>query len=103
MTDQVSAHTTTWSLEGRFDAHETAEFRGRFDAFVDAGGRWLQVDMSGTNFIDSTGLAELVRAMKRLRTADGDVTLLRPSPPTTVILELTRLDAAFTIVRDAAA
>lgn len=99
---QVEAAAATWSIDGRFDAHETAAFRERFDAFVDEGGLWLHIVMKQTSFVDSSGLAELVRSMKRLRTLGGDVTLVDPSPPTTVILELTRLNTAFTIVREAA-
>jgi len=53
--------------------------------------------MSRTVFIDSTGLAELVRVMKRSRQLGGDLTLRNPSEPVSVILELTAFDRAFVI------
>lgn len=83
-------------LEGRFDAHEAAPFRELVDGVLENSAN-LSVVLTAVDFVDSTALAELVRAMKRCREAGGDLTLVRPSDPVRVILELTRLDAAFTI------
>ncbi len=83
-------------LSGRFDAHEVADFRARFDALVPPATA-LDVDLSDVNFIDSSALAELVRGLKHCRQAGGDLRLLQPSSPVRVILELTGLDKAFEI------
>ena len=94
------------------DAFTKVEVVGRFDAFEVEGfdvvvGPLLQddaahviVDLSQVEFVDSSALAALVRSMKRAREVGGDVVLHNPSEPVTVILELTRLDAAFDITRD---
>lgn len=97
--DKAAANETdaTVHLRGRFDAFEVEEFRASLEALQTKGATRISVDLSAVSFIDSTGLAELVRAMKRCRTAGGDLTLLTPSDPVQVILELTRLDAAFDI------
>ncbi len=83
-------------LQGRFDAHEAESFREIVDGIL-ANSASLSVVLTAVDFVDSTALAELVRAMKRCREAGGDLILVKPSDPVRVILELTRLDAAFTI------
>lgn len=85
------------ALNGRFDAFETEAFRATVDALLAADATSISLDLSEVHFIDSSGLAELVRAMKHCREAEGELFLLRPSDPVVVILELTRLDAAFEI------
>ncbi len=84
-------------LNGRFDAHETDAFRATFDGLNDDGIHHITVGLGDVEFLDSTALAELVRGMKRCRENGGDLVLSSLSDPVRVILELTRLDAAFTI------
>ncbi len=85
------------ALVGRFDAHEAPAFREHIDAAIADGATGLRVGLADVEFVDSTALAELIRAMKHCRERGGDVVLLTPSDPVRVILELTKLDAAFTI------
>ena len=89
-------------LHGRFDAHEAPQLRAWIDDQLLREQHRLTVDLSDVDFIDSTALAELVRGMKRARLAGGDLELARPSETVRVILELTRLDAAFSIVESGA-
>ncbi len=83
-------------LQGRFDAHEAPAFRETVDAILQQTAD-LRVGLSKVEFVDSTALAELVRAMKHCREAGGDLVLVSPSDPVRIILEFTKLDAAFTI------
>ena len=85
-------------LVGRFDAHEVGDFNTIIDDHLGRGICHFRVDLADVNFVDSTGLAALVRAMKRSRERGGDVVLVHPSDPVRVILELTCLDVAFVIV-----
>ena len=86
------------SLAGRFDAHEADSFKEQMLAKIDGGESNIGVDLAGVNFLDSTALASLTSGMKRCREAGGDLVLMNPSDPVRVILELTRLDRAFSIV-----
>jgi anti-sigma B factor antagonist len=88
---------STFALAGRFDAHEVAGFRGALEPSLHEHGTRINLDLTNVIFIDSTALAELVRAMKQARLHDGDVVLVGLSDPVRVILELTRLDRALTI------
>lgn len=89
--------TAALALDGRFDAFETEGFRAAFDELLAAGHTTVSVDMAGVQFIDSSALAELVRAMKHCREQGGELIIAEPSDPVRVILELTKLDAAFEI------
>lgn len=84
-------------LSGRFDAHEAPSFREEVDRALAGGVTTLHVALTDVEFVDSTALAELIRGMKHCREAGGDLVLVEPSAPVRVILELTKLDAAFTI------
>lgn len=84
-------------VTGRFDVHEVPSFRAAVEPLATSGVGDLAIDLSETVFIDSAGLAELIRAMRRCRERGADLVLDRPSQPVLIILELTRLDQAFTI------
>lgn len=101
LTTTQNGDTAIIGLTGRFDAFEVDEFRTVLETLHENKVHTIAVDLSGVVFIDSTGLAELVRGMKRCRTVGGDLTLSAPSNPVQVILELTRLDAAFEITAPA--
>lgn len=46
------------------------------------------VDLSGLSFIDSSGVAALVRTQQQMAAADHDLTLARPSHPVSRVFEL---------------
>jgi anti-sigma B factor antagonist len=58
----------------------------------------LVVDLGGTEFIDSTGLGVLVRALKRLRHHGGELVVRSPRPNARKVLAITCLDRVMTIV-----
>lgn len=87
-------------LSGRFDAFETEAFRAIIDGLLEEPNSTLSIDLRNVHFIDSSGLAELVRGMKHCRERDGELILRGLSDSVRVILELTRLDAAFEIRAD---
>lgn len=85
------------TLAGRFDAFETELFRSTIEGLFEHGASTVFVDLASISFADSSALAELVRVHKRCRDLGGELVIVSPSDPVTVILELTRLDAAFRI------
>jgi anti-sigma B factor antagonist len=52
----------------------------------------IVVDLSGTEFIDSSGLGALVSCLKKARQAGGDLRITGPTPHVQTVLELTNLD-----------
>ncbi len=95
--DDGSTGRTTVATTGRLDAHEAPRVADALAGLLAAGVHDIALDLSGTIFIDSTGLAELVRAMKNARSNGGDLVLVEPSEPVRVILELTAFDKAFNV------
>lgn len=85
-------------LGGRFDAFETEAFREAVDRLLAGDANTLTIDMAQVIFVDSSGLAEMVRTMKHCREAGGEMFIESPSDPVRVILELTGLVAAFEII-----
>lgn len=95
--DQPAEGIFALELSGRFDAHEADVFRDAVEQALEGGANRLAITLTEVVFVDSAALAELVRGMKRCREKGGDLTLVAPSDPVRVILELTKLDAAFSI------
>ena len=97
----AATHAVELRLAGRFDAHEVDTFRTILDQILEGAtsgpATRVSVSLAEVEFIDSTALAELVRGMKKCRERDGDLILISPSDSVRVILELTKLDLAFTI------
>ena len=96
-TARITERTDEVAVHGRFDAHIAPEVKHWTDQQIASGSLRLTVDLSDVTFIDSTALAVLVGAMKRCRLGGGDLLLRDPSATVRVILELTRLDAAFEV------
>jgi len=61
------------------------------------GGRHLAVDLSGVEYIDSSGIASLVEAFQEARRRGSRFCLVAPSPAALRVFELARLDRVFTI------
>lgn len=55
-------------------------------------GQIVVVDLSQTEFVDSSGLGALVACLKTARQSGGDLRLAAPSEQVTMVLGLTNLD-----------
>lgn len=91
----TGAGHTTVELRGRFDAHEVAHFQSAVAASLAASGVVLRLDLGEVTFLDSSALAELLRARSQARAGGGDLVLTATSDAVRVILELTRLETVF--------
>jgi anti-sigma B factor antagonist len=60
-------------------------------------GRVVLVDLSHTDFLDSTGIAELAIACKHQRELGGDLILDAPNKAVSKVIELTALDRVMTV------
>jgi anti-sigma B factor antagonist len=103
-TEQVGPDAYVISLAGEVDLYTAPEFKQQLLDVISQGSRHVVVDFSETTFIDSTTLGVLVGGVKRLRTADGELSLVCSDRNITKIFEITGLDRVFTIhpSRDAA-
>lgn len=79
-------------LEGRLDLVNSATVKEQIQQAVAAGLSRLVVDLRLVPFIDSSGLAALIGALKATRMAGGDLRLARLAPQVKYVLEITLLD-----------
>src|SRR5215813_10601523 len=96
-TEQLGDDAYVISLAGEVDLYTAPEFKQQLLEVIGQGGKQLIVDFSNTTFIDSTTLGVLVGGVKRLRTNDGQLSLICSDRNITKIFEITGLDRVFTI------
>jgi anti-sigma B factor antagonist len=96
-TEKVEDGTYVISLAGEVDLYTAPEFKQQLLNVIGEGGTDVVVDFTDTTFIDSTTLGVLVGGVKRLRTNDGQLSLICSDRNITKIFEITGLDRVFTI------
>ena len=96
-TDKVDNETYVISLTGEVDLYTAPEFKQQLLEVIGRGAKEVVVDFSDTTFIDSTTLGVLVGGVKRLRTNEGQLSLVCSDRNITKIFEITGLDRVFTI------
>ena len=95
-------------ISGEGDSRVVVGLRGELDvavavrvvadlSAVAARERDIILDLTGLEFIDSSGLAALVRVREQARHAGGDILLAAPQRQVLRLLALTRLTDAFSI------
>jgi anti-sigma B factor antagonist len=96
-TEQLGDDAFVISLAGEVDLYTAPEFKQQLLEVIGQGGKQVVVDFSDTTFIDSTTLGVLVGGVKRLRTNEGQLSLVCSDRNITKIFEITGLDRVFTI------
>lgn len=80
------------AVSGEVDLGTAPRLREELIGLVTDGHRHVVVDLSATEFLDSTGLGALVAGFKRLRAHEGDMRLVCTTARIRKVFELTRLD-----------
>ncbi len=96
-TEQLGDDAYVISLAGEVDLYTAPEFKQQLLEVIGQGGKQVVVDFTNTTFIDSTTLGVLVGGVKRLRTNEGQLSLICSDRNITKIFEITGLDRVFTI------
>jgi anti-sigma B factor antagonist len=95
--EQHDADTRVISVSGEIHVTTAPEFSQRLNDAIAAGTRGVVIDMSGVEFIDSTGLSVLLNGLRRVTRADGRLALVVSNPTVLRLFEITRLDSTFDI------
>lgn len=85
------------AVSGEVDLGTAPRLREHLVNLIDDGHRHVVVDLSATDFLDSTGLGALVAGFKRLRAHEGDMRLVCSTARIRKVFELTRLDLVLPI------
>jgi anti-sigma B factor antagonist len=96
-TEQISDDAYVISLAGEVDLYTAPEFKHQLLELIGHGGKNVIVELTSSTFIDSTTLGVLVGGVKRLRTNDGQLSLVCSDRNITKIFEITGLDRVFAI------
>lgn len=84
-------------VSGEVDLATAPLLRERLESHLQAGATSLIVDLSGTTFLDSTGLGVLVNALKRCRESGGELHLVAVDPRILKLFAITGLQETFSI------
>jgi anti-sigma B factor antagonist len=96
-TEKLGSDAYVIALAGEVDLYTAPEFKQQLLEVIGQGGKEVIVDFTDTTFIDSTTLGVLVGGVKRLRTNDGQLSLVCSDRNIIKIFEITGLDRVFTI------
>lgn len=92
LTTTTDSDVTIVQAVGRLTMATASELTTVIDAAVAAGAPKVVIDLSGTAFVDSSGLGALVSGLRRTRQGDGDLRIVAPSEQVAAVLALTNLD-----------
>ncbi|MEI8041748.1 MAG: STAS domain-containing protein [Verrucomicrobiota bacterium] len=96
---QYEAKTLTLSEIPELNAVNSSAFRDQARAALKDEVTELNIDLSRTRMVDSSGLGTLIALHKTMSTRGGVARILNPTPMVLQILELTRLHRVFEIVK----
>jgi len=84
-------------LETCLDVRVAAEFRTALIDRIDAGSRWLVVNLSHVSFMDSSALGAIVSALKRVG-QHGELRVCAPNASVRRMFALSRLDRVIPVL-----
>jgi anti-sigma B factor antagonist len=85
---------------GEIHATTAPEFSERLNAAIAQGRTGVVLDLTGVEFIDSTGLSVLLNGLRRVTRVRGTMVLACANPTVLRLFEITKLDSTFEIVAD---
>ncbi len=96
--EKISDVMVVKSLDKRIDASVAMEFKGHMLDLIGDGNTKIVLDLSGVEFIDSSGLSAIVSSLKAIR-ADGDLVLCGIGEGVSSLFRLTRMYKVFQIFK----
>ena len=88
---------TVLQIDGDLEMSSVPKFRQAVIDAIEGGDTDVVVDLSGTDFIDSTGLGALIGGLKRARSAGGSLDVVCAQPRLRELFKLTDLDKIFSL------
>jgi anti-sigma B factor antagonist len=90
-------------VRGEIHLSTAPRFSRRLQESIDNGNTAIVLDLSGVEFIDSTGLSVLLNSLRRVTQLQGRMALVCANPTVLRLFEITSLDETFDIFADPAA
>jgi len=94
----------TFTVRGELDMGTAPDLERELEPALADSGASIMLDLSECEFIDSTGIALIVRAWRQLEQGDGRLVLCSPNLQVRRLLEITGVDSSIPVheQRDAA-
>jgi len=94
----LDADSVVITVAGEIHATTAPEFSERLNAAIADGKTGVILDLTGVEFIDSTGLSVLLNGLRRVTRVRGAMVLACANPTVLRLFEITKLDSTFDIV-----
>jgi anti-sigma B factor antagonist len=88
------------NVSGEIHVSTAPSFREQLTEVIESGGSALVLDLSGVEFIDSTGLSVLLTGLRQISQRGGNMVLVCKNPTVLRLFQITSLDSTFEIVPD---
>jgi anti-sigma B factor antagonist len=88
------------NVSGEIHVSTAPSFREQLTEVIESGGTALVLDLSGVEFIDSTGLSVLLNGLRLVGQRHGRLALVCTNPTVMRLFEITSLDATFDIFEE---
>ena len=98
--ESLDEQTHLIAVRGEVHVSTAPEFSERLNDAIAGGKTAVVIDMTGVEFIDSTGLSVLLNALRRVTRQQGSLALAVSNPTVLRLFEITRLDSTFDIYPD---
>ena len=95
-TRKLGDGSVVMAVDGEIDLDTVVQFKEKLDDVIRFGNSRVIIDLTGCDFLDSTGLNALVHADIHLN-GTGPLTLIVPHANILKVLEITHLDDHFVI------
>jgi anti-sigma B factor antagonist len=94
---RLDERTAVVAVRGEIHVSTAPAFSDALTTAVAEGRRFLVLDLTDVEFIDSTGLSVLLNALRRVTRAGGRIALVCTNPTVLRLFEITKLDSTFDI------
>lgn len=92
-----AGQATIVEVVGDIDLHSSPEFQRALLTVLDENPQRVVINLSGVPYMDSSGVASLVKLLSRVRKGGVDLYLVSLSERVRSIFQITRLDSVFDI------
>ncbi len=95
--DDLDRRTHVIAVTGEIHVSTAPEFSRRLNSAIARGKTAVVLDLTGVEFIDSTGLSVLLNGLRRVTRQRGRMAIVCTNPTVLRLFEITRLDSTFDI------
>jgi len=87
------------AVDGELDMYTAPQLKSALQEAIDQGQKHLVIDLTRVGFLDSTSLGVLVGGLRRVRSEEGEMSLVVDHPQLEKMFRITGFDGVFRIHR----